>query len=163
MKDSTIENSHTVITEVKQRNKYRYDVINENSKKPDDILNFIPITSKAKKDKQNAVLANLQHKSQHKKRKVGLLGSKPSRGFRSSTSLKGYYSSTSPDNFFKKKYESALVDKATRRILPGTLQTLPKRELYQHIMQQYRKGGIKTRKKKLRRRKNKKKRSIVVL
>ena len=118
--------------------------------------------SKAKKDKQNIVLANLQHKSQHKKRKVGLLGTKPSRGFRSSTSLQGYHSSTSPDNFFKKKYESAMVDKATRRILPGTLQTLPKRELYQHIMQQYRKGGIKTRKKKLRRRKNKKKRSIIV-
>jgi len=158
VRDSTVENSHTVITEAPQRSKYRYDVINKDRQKPDDILNFIPMIRKAKKDKHNDVLANLQHKSQHKKRKVGLLGTKPSRGFRSSTSLQGYYSSTSPDNFFKKKYESALVDKATRRILPGTLQTLPKRELYQHIMQQYRKGGIKTRKKKLRRRKNKKKR-----
>jgi len=157
VKDKTVENSHTVISEAKQRNRIRYDAINKDRKKTEDIFDFVPITSKTKKDKQNAILANLPVKSQSMKRKVGLLGSRPSRGFRSSTSLQGYYSSTSPDNFFKKKYESAMVNHATRRISQGTLQNLPKGELYKHIMQQYRKGGIKTRKKKLRRRKHKRK------
>jgi len=141
--------------ESKQRNKFRYDVINKDSNKTEDILDFVPIT---RKDKQTANVPYLPHKSssyQHKKRKVGLLGSKPSRGFRSSSSQQGYHSSTSPDNFLKKKYVSAMVDQATRRVLPGTLQNLPKKELYQHIMQQYRKDKVRTRKKKLRRRKQK--------
>jgi len=152
VKDVNVEN---VNSQSKQRNKYRYDVINKDSNKTEDILDFVPIT---RKDKQTANVPDLPHKSssyQHKKRKVGLLGSKPSRGFRSYSSQQGYHSSTSPDNFLKKKYVSAMVDQATRRVLPGTLQNLPKQELYQHIMQQYRKDKVRTRKKKLRRRKQK--------
>jgi len=147
-----VENSLPAISESKQRSKYRYDVINKDKNKTEDILDFVPITSKDKKDKQ--IVPHTSSSYQHKKRKVGLLGSKPSRGFRSSSS-QGYHSSTSQDNFLKKKYVSARVDKATRRVLPGSLQNLPKTELYQHIMQQYRKDKVKTRKKKLRRRKQK--------
>ena len=152
-----VENSLPAISESKQRSKYRYDVINKDKNKTEDILDFVPITSKDKKD--NQIVPHNSSSYQHKKRKVGLLGSKPSRGFRSSSS-QGYHSSTSQDNFLKKKYVSARVDKATRRVLPGSLQNLPKKELYQHIMQQYRKDKIKTRKKKLRR-KQKRHRSIV--
>jgi len=143
-----VENSLPAISESKQRSKYKYDVINKDKNKTEDILDFVPITSKDKKD--NQIVPHNSSSYQHKKRKVGLLGSKPSRGFRSSSS-QGYHSSTSQDNFLKKKYVSARVDKATRRVLPGSLQNLPKTELYQHIMQQYRKDKVKTRKKKLRR------------
>ena len=67
VKDKTVENSHTVISEAKQRNRIRYDAINKDRKKTEDIFDFVPITSKTKKDKQNAILANLPLKSQTKK------------------------------------------------------------------------------------------------
>ena len=139
---------------------YRYNVIDQQRAGKEDIFDFVPITSKEKKPKMEARITTklaLPTKSpsyRYKKQKVGLLGSKPSSGFRSSSSLQGYHSSTSPDSFLKKKYVAADLGQATRRIVSGSLASVAKEELYKHIMQQYRKGGVRMRKKKLRRRKH---------
>ena len=95
----------------------------------------------------------------YKKRKVGLFGSNLSTGFRSSTSLSGHHASTSPENFFKKKYKSAHLKKAQRRVVSVSMDGVLKSELYQQIMAQYRKGGIQRKKKTLRKRKQRRHRS----
>ena len=99
------ENSLNDISEHKQSNKYRYDVIKKDKTKTEDIVNFVPITNQIKKDKQKTKTPKLPQEAstfRQVKHKVGLLGSRPSRGFRSSSSLQGYHASTSPDNFLKK-------------------------------------------------------------
>ena len=150
----------------KQNNRYTYSVISEIPVKTADILDFVPITTKEKKKIQyNDIFSNeipLSDKSSeynYKKKKVGLFGSKPSSGFRSSSSRGGYHASTSPENFFKKKYASAHLKKAQRKVLSGSLSVVPKSELFQHIIVQYRKGGIRQKKKKLMRRKHRRHRS----
>ena len=88
-----------------------------------------------------------------------MFGSNPLSGIRSSSSLGGYHAYTSPENFFKKKYKSAHLKKAQRRVVSGSLDRVPKSELYQQIMAQYRKGGIQRKKKTLRKRKHRRHRS----
>ena len=150
-----------------QNNKtYSFSFINEDKVKTKDTIDFIPVTSKDNEKSQHS--DNFSNeipqavKTSHynyKKKKVGLFGSQPSSGFRSSTSLTGYHASTSPENFFKKKYTSAHLKKAQRRVKSETLDRVPKSELFQHIMAQYRKGGIRKKKKTLRKRKHRRHRS----
>ena len=83
--------------------------------------------------------------------RLSMNGRKLSKGFRSSSSLQGYHASTSPESFFKKKYESQHLSKAERRISSSSLAKIPKTELFQHIIAQYRNKGIKPKRKKLRR------------
>ena len=124
---------------------------------PKDAFNFIPVTTNDnKRSSKSDIFSNeipIPEKASsysHKKRKVGLFGSNPSPGFRNSTS---------PENFFKKKYTSAHLKKAQRRVKSETLDHVPKSELFQHIMAQYRKGGIRKKKKTLRKRKHRRHRS----
>ena len=95
----------------------------------------------------------------NEKKKVTLYGANPTKGFRSVSSPKDYHASTSPENFLKKKYESEYLSKAQRKVFSGTLDGVPKSELYQHIMAQYKKGGIRQRKKKFRKRKHRRHKS----
>jgi len=101
-----------------------------------------------------------------KSNRLSMNGRKLSKGFRSSSSLQGYHASTSPESFFKKKYESQHLSKAERRISSSSLAKVPKTELFQHIIAQYRNKGIKPKRKKLRRsrkhRNNKKPRNCEV-
>ena len=150
----------------KQHKQDNYSSIKQDSLESKDSFNFIPVTSKENKKRLKSYIFSNEipipenpSSYSHKKRKVGLLGSNPSSGFRSSSSLGGYHASTSPENFFKKKYRSAHLKKAQRRVVSGSLDGVPKSELYQQIMAQYRKGGIQRKKKTLRRRKHRRHRS----
>ena len=153
-------------SESKTNKKSKDDAIDAAKEKKQDIAEFVPVETKTKKKAYNIVSNEIlqtaestPHYSYKKKKKVGLFGSKPSKGFRSLSSITGYHASSSPENFFKKKYESEHLRKAQRKISSGSFERMPKSELYQHIMAQYRKGGIKLKKKKLRRRKHKRQRS----
>ena len=170
MEYATIQDNHGAnkqeTSESKPNSKSKYDVINAAKEKKQDISEFVPVEPQSKKKSYNSILSNEisqvagpEPRYSFNKKKVGLLGSKRSKGFRSFSSITGYHASTSPENFFKKKYESEHLRKAQRKISSGSLEHMPKSELYQHIMAQYRKGGIKLKKKKLRRRKHKRQRS----
>jgi len=148
-------------SELEFSDKFRYNVSKKASLEIQDILEFVPVPMKEKdKGQQSGMISNeipLQVKHtlySNKKKKVPLFGVKPSKGFRGVSSGNGYHASTSPVNFFKKKYESEHLRKAQRRVLSGMLEHVPKSELYEHIIAQYRKGGIRQRKKKLRKRKH---------
>ena len=82
------------------------------------------------------------------KKKLSFLGSSPSKGFRSFSSVNGYHASTSPDNFFKKKYSSQVQEK----VFPSNTK-MSKADLYNQIMEHYLAGS---KGKKMRRRKKKK-------
>jgi len=151
--------------------KLKYKVIDDQRKQGDEMIEFVPIESSihqtAETTPKNNILSNeipttatLSPRYSQRKSKTILFGSKPSSGFRSSSSVTGYHASTSPENFFKKKYTSNHLRKAQQKIFSGSLASMPKRDLYQHILNQYNSGGIQMKKKKLRkRRKHKKHRS----
>eukprot|EP00090_Calanus_glacialis_P017072 TRINITY_DN26679_c0_g1_i1.p1 TRINITY_DN26679_c0_g1~~TRINITY_DN26679_c0_g1_i1.p1 ORF type:complete len:480 (+),score=134.20 TRINITY_DN26679_c0_g1_i1:27-1466(+) len=148
-------------SELKSTNKFRYNVSDKSDVETQDIIEFVPVQTMQKEKKQQSdIVSNeipLPEKhSRSKKKKVTLYGAKPSAGFTSFSSRNGYHASTSPENFFKKKYESEYLSKAQRKVFSGTLDGVPKSELYQHIMAQYKKGGIRQRKKKFRKRKHRK-------
>jgi hypothetical protein len=151
-------------SESNPNSKFRYDVIDKIKEQKNNIVEFVPAETIAEMKSHNETpFTDTPRKYRYKKKRVGLLGSKPSTGFRSSSSRTGYHASTSPENFFKKKYESKHLSKSQRKVFSGALEHVPKSELYQHIMAQYRKGGIKTKKKKLRRRKHRRHRSKLIL
>ena len=147
---------------------FKYDVIDAAKKRDQDILESVlvePITPKTQ-TMQNSILSNeipvldiTTPRHSYRKSRVGLFGSKQSPGFRSASSVTGYHASTSPENFLKKKYKSKYLKKAQQKIHSGSLDRTPKSELFQHILAQYKKGGIKMKKKKLRRRRHKRHRS----
>ena len=177
---NTLQEQDKTRTDLKEEKKKNYSATNRNKSsipkennqdhysavESKDAFDFISVTTKDnKKSLKSEIVSNeipIPEKPSsysHKKRKVGLFGSKPSSGFRSSSSLGGYHASTSPENFFKKKYKSAHLKKAQRRVVSGSLDGVPKSELYQHIMAQYKKGGIRRKKKTLRKRKQRRHRS----
>eukprot|EP00092_Neocalanus_flemingeri_P025712 GFUD01027876.1.p1 GENE.GFUD01027876.1~~GFUD01027876.1.p1 ORF type:complete len:470 (+),score=125.50 GFUD01027876.1:94-1503(+) len=137
--------------------KLKYDVIDTLKESTKDVPEFDPILTSAHKKTLTKIVSNEiplpESTTRFKKKKIHLLGSKPSTGFRSSSSVTGYHASTSPENFFKKKYESKHLNKAQRKLFSGPLARVPASELYQHILAQYSKGGITLKKKKIRRRK----------
>ena len=149
--------------------KLEYDIIDADKKLDESILEFIPVESTQKKIQEtdkSQILTNeiipldtTTPRHSYRKSKISLHGSKPSKGFRSSSSVTGYHASTSPENFLKKKYKSEHLRKAQRKVFAGSLERVPKSELYQHIMAHYKKGGIRRGKKKLRRKMKKKHRS----
>eukprot|EP00092_Neocalanus_flemingeri_P019836 GFUD01021487.1.p1 GENE.GFUD01021487.1~~GFUD01021487.1.p1 ORF type:complete len:476 (+),score=137.91 GFUD01021487.1:85-1512(+) len=163
---STVANDSETSTSL-LNNKLEYESVDgfDADKQSDqNIFEFIPLESTTQKEIQKAHRSHIHQnesiprtpRHSYRKSKVSLLGSKPSNGFRSSSSISGYHASTSPDNFFKKKYNSKHLRKAQRKVFTGSLNSVPKSELYQHILAHYKKGGIQSKKKKLRRRKHKK-------
>ena len=154
--------------ESKLSEKFKYNVSDKTNMKAEDIVEFIPLHTKGKeKNQQSEIISNViplqetKGNYRNKKKKVTLFGAKPAKGFRSFSSRTGYHASTSPENFLKKKYESEHLRKAQRKVFSGMLDSVPKSELYQHIMAQYGKGGVgQRRKKKLRTRKHRRHRSM---
>jgi hypothetical protein len=144
-------------------NKIQYAVINHNNEGDQNFLEFDTVEKSTQKDNIKHMLKKKVSKviprpdKKTRKSKVQRLGTRPLSGFRSSLSALGYHESTSPENFLKKKYLSEHLRKAQRKVLTGSLASVAKSELYQHIIAQYRKGGIKIKKKKLQRKKHKSK------
>ena len=153
------------LTQNKLEAKFQYDLLKTETatakeKIDNDVIEFVPVEKGEKLSAKiplvsNEIPAQTVSSPQYSvKNKRNFLGSKPSKGFRSLTSLTGYHASTSPENFFKKKYVSEHLNKAEKRIFQD-LKSVPKSELYRQIMNSYLGNDIKKKKKKRRRRKKK--------
>jgi len=145
-------------------------VTKEVARNGNDIIEFIPVERRVKKVKDFEIATNEVNPEavsvsspsfSLKKNQLKLLGSgaKPSKGFRSFSSVAGgYHASTSPDSFFKKKYSSAHLDKVQQKVFPGKLESISKADLYKQIMTTYINNNnvkkTRKRKKRLRRKKN---------
>ena len=154
------------LTQSKIEAKFQYDILKTETatakeKMDNDVIEFVPVEKGEKLSADIPLVSNeisaqpvsSPQYSVKNKNKRNFLGSKPSKGFRSLSSLTGYHASTSPENFFKKKYVSEHLNKAEKRIFQD-LKSVPKSELYRQIMNSYLGNDIK--KKKKRRRRNKK-------
>ena len=143
--------------------KFQYDILKTETvtakeKMDNDVIEFVPVEKGEKLSTKiplvsNEITAQPVSSPQYSvKNTRNFLGSKPSKGFRSLSSLTGYHASTSPENFFKKKYVSEHLNKAEKRIFQD-LKSVPKSELYRQIMNSYLGNDIKKKKKRRRRKK----------
>lgn len=144
--------------------KYQYDIFDGlgsnqvDRKDTNDVIEFIPIEKEIEKAAEYEIVSNdikpaaISIKSQSR----SFLGSsKPSKGFRSFSSVNGYHASTSPENFFKKKYSS---DHPMKAIKENKSPALSKSDLYKKIMNHYLGNKVKKttrRKKKFRKKSHK--------
>ena len=153
------------LSQTKPEAKFQYDLLKTETvtakdKVDNDVIEFVPVEKGEKLSPKSPVVSNeisapaVSSPQFSVKNKRNFLGSKPSKGFRSLSSLTGYHASTSPENFFKKKYVSEHLNKAEKRIFQD-LKSVPKSELYRQIMNSYLGNDIKKKKKKRRRRKKK--------
>ena len=155
----------------REEKKFRYDIFDEATNtaknadaRSNDVIEFVPVEKEAKKVKEYEIISNditpeaiSSPKFSVRKKKINLLGSSPSKGFRSKTSITGYHASTSPENFFKKKYSSEHLNKVQEKVFPTKLSTMSKTDLYKQIMSAYLGGDskkIRRKKKRLRRKKH---------
>ena len=134
----------TTSTTSRSDTKFKYDIVDDDEKnavdrKDDSELEFVPVKQEKKYEIMTNEISPLAVSAFNKK-KLNMFGSKPSKGFRSSSSL-GYHASTSPDNFFKKKYSSEHLDKVQERVFPSKLDKMSKADLYKQIMNHYLAGG----------------------
>ena len=155
----------------REEKKFRYDIFDEatNTAKNavgsnDDVIEFVPVKKESKKVNDYEIISNditpeaiSSPNYSVMKKKINLLGSSPSKGFRSQTSITGYHASTSPENFFKKKYSSEHLNKVQEKVFPTKLSTMSKTDLYKQIMSAYLGGNskkIRRKKKRLRKKKH---------
>ena len=143
--------------------KFQYDILKTETATAketidNDVIEFVPVEKGEKLSAKIPLVSNeisaqpVSSPQFSVKNKRNFLGSKPSKGFRSLSSLTGYHASTSPENFFKKKYVSEHLNKAEKRIFQD-LKSVPKSELYRQIMNSYLGNDIKKKKKRRRRKK----------
>ena len=147
--------------------KFEYNILQTETdtakdRSDNDVIEFVPVEEE-KLAKQIPIISNdikpqaiSSPQFSLKKKKMNFVGSKPSKGFRSLSSLTGYHASTSPENFFKKKYASEHLKKAEKKIFQD-LQSVPKSELYRQIMNSYLGNDIKKRRRRKKKFRNKKK------
>jgi len=188
LREYTLEKQLTpLVVKLEKEDKYKYDVIGlgESESKSDDIFDFVPISSQTsnkvnmnikteivtikpinkrqlKQVTDLAVNIPTEKSKVHNKhrRKVGLSGSSSLKGFRNSL---GYHSSTSPNNFLKKKYKSPLLSLAQSKIFSQSksnqLQSNTRSKSFQNMLASFGKSSLGTKRKKkrkLRRRKHRK-------
>jgi len=150
---------------------FKYETIDDTKdtviQSSNDIIEFIPVERKIKKMNEFEIISNditpeavslSSPKFSHRKDHFKILrGSSPSKGFRSFSSVSGYHASTSPENFFKKKYSSEHLRKAEEAVLPSQaksrLDMMTKTDVYRQIMSHYMANKAKKEKRKLRRKK----------
>jgi len=142
--------------------KYQYNLFDEagnnqiDRKDTNDVIEFIPVEQDIKKAAEYEIVSNDILPAAISIKSRSFLGSsKPSKGFRSSSSVNGYHASTSPESFFKKKYSSSLPTKA---IKDNKSPALSKTDLYKKIMSHYLGNKVKKssrRKKKFRKKSHK--------
>ena len=166
---STATNSYeepaTTAVITTEKTKFKYDVIESNDidavdRKDNEVLEFVPVKQESKYEiVSNDITPAAVSSPNFSKKKLNLLGSAPSKGFRSFSSVNGYHASTSPDNFFKKKYSSPVQEK----VFPSKTK-MSKADLYNQIMEHYLAGNkgkkMRRRKKKLRKKHNTRHRSM---
>ena len=147
--------------------KFQYNVLDTETdtakdKVDNDVIEFVPVEEEKLSTKipivSNDISPQAISSPQYslKKKKMNFVGSKPTKGFRSFSSLSGYHASTSPENFFKKKYTSEHLNKAEKKIFQD-LKSVPKSELYRQIMNSYLGNDIKKRRRRKKKFRNKKK------
>jgi len=151
---------------------FKYDTVDASTSKDNliqsnDIIEFIPVEKKVKKTSKYEIVSNditpeaislSSPKFSYNNNDFKISrGSKPSKGFRSFSSVSGYHASTSPDNFFKKKYSSEHLRKAEEPVFPSKskskLDMMTKSDVYRQIMSHYMSNKEKKEKRKLRRKK----------
>ena len=155
------------LTQEKLEKKFQYNILKTETdtakdKVDNDVIEFVPVKEEKLSNKipivSNDISPQAISSPQYslKKKKINFVGSKPTKGFRSFSSLSGYHASTSPENFFKKKYASEHLNKAEKKIFQD-LKSVPKSELYRQIMNSYLGNDIKKRRRRKKKFRNKKK------
>ena len=118
--------------------KYKYNVGLDDSRRRNEVVEFVPLVPEKKKQEKSEPRIREQIVSNEiplvsvTNQRVGLGKSSPSKGFRGSSSTRsnyyfrnaktklvssrGYHASTSPKDFLKKRYKSPHLSKATSRI-----------------------------------------------
>lgn len=153
---------------------YKYSVSAVDSQPEEGILEFVPVSESRRGSPTEADTIILSNEipvyppaqppssTPRTRNRVRTLGGRLKKGFRSSSSVRGYHASTSPDQFLKKRYSSAVLSKAQSRLFPGiSIQERPqtKEALYSEILASYSGNRKKTRsrhgRKRLRRKKRK--------
>ena len=156
------------LTQEKLEKKFQYNILQAQTdtakeKVDKDVIEFIPVGKEetttmkipiVSNDISPQAVSNPQYS--FKKKKMNFVGSKPSKGFRSFSSLSGYHASTSPENFFKKKYASEHLNRSEKKIFQD-LGSVPKSELYRQIMNSYLGNDIKKRRRRKKKFRSKKK------
>lgn len=144
-------------------NKFSYQMIGDNkhetTTKMAEIVAFVPVeeTTKRHKKTNDEITTNeipVFEKRTGKTSRIGLKGSaRKTSGFRSSSSLGdlgglgGYHASTSPKDFFKKKYASPHLSSVDQIVFPAAKnkntspKTSRKSELYRQILESYKTKG----------------------
>jgi len=130
--------------------KYKYNIGLDDSGLSNEVVEFVPLIVPEKK-KQKSVAHPEKSVSHHMSNEIPLLPvsnrridfgkSSPSKGFRGSSSTRGYHASTSQKDFLKKRYNSPLLSKATSRIYSKERDDFSKAALYKTILDSYRKSN----------------------
>jgi len=128
--------------------KYKYNVGLDDSRMRNEVVEFVPLVPEKKKQKSVHQPRDREHIVSNEiplvsvtNRRVGLGKSSPSKGFRGSSSRRGYHASTSPKDFLKKRYNSPHLSKATSRIYSKEGGAMSKAALYKTILASYSKSN----------------------
>jgi len=134
-----------------EEEKYKYSIGLNEPRTRNEVVEFVPLLVPEKKKKQKSFNIHPTRKREHMSneipllpvtnRGIGLAKSSPSKGFRGSSSTRGYHASTSPTDFLKKRYHSPLLSEATSRIFSKEGDDFSKAALYKTIMASYSKSS----------------------
>jgi len=128
--------------------KYKYNVGLDDSRRRNEVVEFVPLVPEKQKQKsvdqprnKEQIVSNEIPLVSVTNRQLGLgKSSSPSKGFRGSSSTRGYHASTSPKDFLKKRYKSPHLSKATSRIYSKEGGAISKAALYKTILASYSKS-----------------------